>query len=83
MLSWNKVIDMDNDLAGYVVYRTDPKVDEEAYQDISGVLTETNFKDKTVEYEKWYFYRVGALDKSGNESDFSNLAEVWMGIATD
>ena len=79
-LVWDKV--EDDDLKGYIVYRSDPKIDEEGYKAVSGVLTEIKFKDKTVEYEKWYFYRVRGIDEGGNESEFSNLAEVWVGLPT-
>jgi fibronectin type 3 domain-containing protein len=80
-LLWDRVVD--EGLAGYVVYRSDPKIDEEAYQAISKVMRGTSFKDETVEHERSYFYRVRSVDGSGNQSEFSNLAEVWVGLTAD
>jgi fibronectin type 3 domain-containing protein len=80
-LIWDRVVG--DNLSGYMVYRSDPLIDEEAYQAISKMTKGTSFKDETVEYERSYFYRVRSVDGNGNQSEFSNLAEVWVGSPTN
>ncbi|NOX17910.1 MAG: hypothetical protein GXO87_06475 [Chlorobi bacterium] len=64
-LSWGVVIDFD--MAGYNVYRSDFPTG--TFQKINNkVITETKFVDNSG--NKNYFYRIKAVDTSGNESEY-------------
>jgi len=60
------------DLAGYKLYRTEGSGIETLRPigriPLTGVITETNFRDTAVNHGISYFYEVTSVDKSGNES---------------
>lgn len=60
------------DLAGYRIYRTEGTGIEQLRAigriPLTGVITETNFRDTGVNQGISYFYEVTSVDKSGNES---------------
>jgi fibronectin type 3 domain-containing protein len=67
-LSWS--INLETDLAGYRVYRSER-------QDMRGVLITADlllapaYRDTSVEPGHRYWYSVTAVDRAGNESDAS------------
>ncbi len=72
-LSWS--INLESDLAGYRVYRSDR-------QDARGVLITPDlllapaYRDTSVEPGRRYWYSVTAVDRAGNESDASAAVAV-------
>jgi hypothetical protein len=72
-LSW--AIGAEPDLAGYYVYRSDR-------EDTSGerlnleLLPSPTFRDISVAPEGQYFYRVSAVDRTGNESPKSSAVQI-------
>jgi fibronectin type 3 domain-containing protein len=64
-LTWNE--NKERDLAGYHVYRsTKSGRDYERLTDM--VLSRTTFSDETAKPGAVYYYRITAVDRSGNES---------------
>ncbi len=59
----------EGDFAGYWIFRKEAAGEEKRLNE--QLLTSAAFTDKAVEAGKSYSYRVKAVDKSGNESDFS------------
>lgn len=57
------------DLAGYRIFRKEAAGEEKRLNE--QLLTSAAYTDKAVEAGKSYSYRVKAVDKSGNESNFS------------
>jgi hypothetical protein len=72
-LSWDA--NSETDLAGYRVYRS---ADGGAFQKIADVGEIPTYSDRAVEHGKTYRYAVTAIDKSGNESDRSTVAEATL-----
>jgi hypothetical protein len=71
-LTWT--INTEPDLAGYNVYRTE--LAERPGQKLnSELLLAPTFRDMSIVPGKSYFYRVGAVDQSGNESALSSAVE--------
>jgi len=71
-LTWT--INAETDLAGYNVYRSEQA--ETTGQKLNNeLLLAPTFRDMSVEPGKAYFYRVGAIDQSGNESALSPAVE--------
>lgn len=71
-LTW--AISTETDLAGYNVYRSEQS--ETPGQKLnSELLLAPTFRDMPVVPGKSYFYRVGAVDQSGNESALSPAVE--------
>ena len=72
-LSWS--INLETDLAGYHVYRSEQ-------QDTRGVLVTPDlllapaYRDNSVESGHHYWYSVTAVDRAGNESAASSVADV-------
>lgn len=68
-------VSVDPDVAGYYVYRADDMNDEyvRLNDELLDVL-ETVYLDTTVVGRNSYFYRVSAVDESGNEGERSNAA---------
>ncbi|WIV12987.1 S8 family serine peptidase [Proteiniborus sp. MB09-C3] len=73
-LNWTAVTD--GDLANYVVYRS--LVSGESFELIAQP-TSNSFTDTTAEAGTTYYYKVAAVDFSGNISEFSN--EVFSSVA--
>jgi hypothetical protein len=67
-LSWG--ISTEEDLAGYFVYRNDSEATP-GVRINPEILPSPAFRDISVEPGKRYYYRVSALDRSGNESPMS------------
>jgi hypothetical protein len=67
-LTW--AISTETDLAGYNVYRSD-EADKPGRRLNSELLLTPTFRDMSVLPGQDYFYRVGAVDQSGNESSLS------------
>jgi fibronectin type 3 domain-containing protein len=67
-LSWG--IGTEEDLAGYFVYRNDSEATPGVRVNPE-ILPSPAFRDISVEPGKRYYYRVSALDRSGNESPMS------------
>jgi hypothetical protein len=63
------------DLAGYRVYRSE-REDAQGEQIGPALLLSPAFRDNSVTAGKVYFYRVSAVDQSGNESPLSSPARV-------
>ncbi len=72
-LSWDA--NSETDLANYRVYRS---VDGGAFQKIAEVSDIPTYSDKTVQPGKTYRYALTAVDKSGNESKRSAVAEAML-----
>ena len=71
-LTWT--INTEPDLAGYNVYRSEnPETPGQKLN--SELLLVPTFRDISVVPGKSYFYRVGAVDQSGNESPLSSPVE--------
>jgi hypothetical protein len=70
------------DLAGYKIYRTEGAGEKElkivGRIPITGLITQTNFRDTGVQQGISYFYEVTSLDKSGNESSAAKTDWVLM-----
>jgi hypothetical protein len=59
----------ESDLAGYYVYRSG---EEHHYQKLTQErITTASYTDSSVEKGKTYYFRIKAVDTSGNESDYS------------
>jgi hypothetical protein len=71
-LTWT--INTESDLAGYDVYRSD-EADTPGQKLNSETLLVPTFRDISVVPGKSYFYRVRAVDQSGNESALSPTVE--------
>jgi hypothetical protein len=69
-LSWEA--NTESDFAAYRVYRS---VDDGAFEKLAEVSDIPTYSDKTVERGKRYRYALTAVDKSGNESARSAVAE--------
>lgn len=64
---------LENDIAGYKIYRSTDKV---SWQLLTDKLLETNtFQDTKVESGKKYYYYLIAVDKFGNESEKSEIVD--------
>lgn len=69
-LAWDS--NSETDFAGYNLYRGEDGI---SFKKINGLLLKSpTFRDDTIEAGKTYFYRVAAVDNSGNESRPSNAA---------
>ena len=68
-LSWD--INQEPDLEGYWVYRSE-QPDTPGQRINTKLLLTPTFRDITAMLGKQYTYRVTAVDRSGNESSFSN-----------
>ncbi len=68
-LSWD--ISTEPDLAGYWVYRSE-QPDNPGLRLNSQLLLSPTFRDMTALSGKRYYYRVSAVDRSGNESPLSS-----------
>ncbi|GAB4275321.1 MAG: hypothetical protein Kow0029_16320 [Candidatus Rifleibacteriota bacterium] len=72
---WAPVSDLD--LKGYKVYRAENA--NTAFSEVSNILIakgQERFTDVSVTPGKKYYYRVTAVDQSGNESGFHNIASM-------
>lgn len=72
-LTW--AINSEADLAGYSVYRSEA-ADAPGLKLNSEPLSAPTFHDMSILPGTSYFYRVGAIDRSGNESALSPAVEV-------
>ena len=66
-LTWESV--PDNDLASYRLYRK--AAEKEDFTLLADALSDNFFHDKQVVHGKTYIYAITAVDRKGNESDFS------------
>ena len=71
-LTWT--INTEPDLAGYNVYRSE-QAETPGQKLNTELLLVPTFRDMSVVPGKSYFYRVGAVDQSGNESALSSPVE--------
>lgn len=72
-LTWNE--NTERDLAGYQVYRS--KRSGRDYERLTdAVLNRTTFSDETAKQGALYYYRITAVDNSGNESTASEEKKV-------
>jgi hypothetical protein len=71
-LTWT--ISTETDLAGYNVYRSD-RADVPGQKLNGELLLTPTFRDISVQPGQDYFYRVAAVDQSGNESALSSAVE--------
>jgi len=71
-LTWT--INTEPDLAGYSVYRSEG-ADLPGQRLNNELLSVPTFRDMSVMLGKSYFYRVAAVDQSGNESARSSIVE--------
>jgi hypothetical protein len=73
-LQWKK--NTESDLDGYRIFRAN-QANQEVVQISETLLTDTVFFDTiSTNTDKSVFYQIIAIDKRGNKSDFSALAEV-------
>jgi hypothetical protein len=70
-LTWEKVPDID--LACYRVYRKFSE--KEDFKLLADEVADNFFRDKQVARGKLYIYAISAVDKKGNESDFSRSVQ--------
>ncbi|MCP4217712.1 MAG: fibronectin type III domain-containing protein [bacterium] len=70
-LTWKPV--PDSDFSHYKVYRRIGENEDEPFTLIAESVTDTQFKDKSLRRNTLYFYTVTAVDKRGNESEYSNI----------
>jgi fibronectin type 3 domain-containing protein len=68
-LSWS--INVENDLAGYRVYRSE-KQGERGRLLQTELLASPSFRDSSVQAGHRYWYAVTAVDRAGNESQISD-----------
>ena len=74
-LTWNE--NKERDLAGYHVYRSTRH--GRGYERLTDkLLARTTFSDETVTSGKTYYYVITAVDRSGNESDYSQERKVFV-----
>jgi fibronectin type 3 domain-containing protein len=67
-LSWS--INVENDLAGYRVYRSETR-GERGQLLQAELVSSPAFRDSSVESGHRYWYSVTAVDRAGNESQVS------------
>lgn len=65
-LSWNK--NQEKDLAGYHIYRSES---EDGPYEFIGYSSNPNYKDKELDHNKKYFYKITAVNIFGYETDHS------------
>ena len=68
----------DDDLAGHRVYRSGSSFSEAGAADLvssDGLVGGSTYSDDSAENGVTYFYRVAAVDETGNESDLSGMVE--------
>jgi len=71
---------LEPDFAGYNVYRSEDAVSFRKIND--ALLKSPTFRDEKVEAGKKYFYRVSAVDSSGNESQPSPIvSQIAAGVS--
>jgi hypothetical protein len=70
-LSWS--INLENDLAGYRVYRSD-RQDARGQLLTPDLLPAPAYRDMSVQQGRQYWYSVTALDRAGNESGAATVA---------
>ena len=75
-LTWEA--NSESNLAGYNIYRAEQSFTAtgEANKLNENLITETSFTDDNVIDGTQYFYRITAVDDSGNESDLSAQADI-------
>lgn len=76
-LSWSA--NSEDDLEGYNLYRSRESFSSNSSMDPvngSDLLTETGYSDQEVENGTTYYYRLTAIDDSGNESSLSSQVKV-------
>jgi hypothetical protein len=71
-LSWKAVMDPADDVVQYVLYRSDKSGFIPTAANKVGVATDTSFTDTQTDGSKTYYYRVAAVDYSGNIGTFSD-----------
>ncbi len=64
-LVWDR--NTESDIDGYILYRSVGS--ESAYSVLKTVSGVTGYSDRGLDYTTDYFYKMTAIDKSGNESD--------------
>lgn len=74
-LSWSA--NTENDLAGYLVYRSEDGINY--YSVSSNPLVANQYDDYGIERQKTYYYRISAVDTANHESVLS--PEVFKGLA--
>ncbi len=70
-LTWENVPDAD--LAFYRIYRK--SAEDEDFKVLADEITDNFFRDKKVSSGKLYMYAISAVDKKGNESEFSRTVQ--------
>jgi hypothetical protein len=65
-LSWTAAVDA----GGVKSYRLDRSLDRVAWKTLSDTITATQYQDTTAGYGLHYFFRLSAIDTSGNSSDW-------------
>lgn len=73
-VSWDALSDV-SDLSGYRVLRSEQPMN--GYQQIAKLELNT-YEDRSVKPDVVYYYRVVAVDKSGNASEFSSTVSAWL-----
>ena len=68
-LRWNN--NSESDLAGYNIYRSESE--NGAYTTIAQNVTSTSFVDNRIDTGVTYYYKIKAVDKSLNKSEYSEV----------
>ena len=74
-LTWDK--NTESDLAGYRIFASQSKRN---FINIVDLTPNNHFKEslKIGTHDEFYFYKIAAVDKSGNISDFSEMIEIHL-----
>jgi fibronectin type 3 domain-containing protein len=78
VLTW--AANTEPDLAGYNVYGAPGASGPFTLLNVGGLLTSTTFTDATATPNATNYYRVSAVDFSGNESAFANTSQFHAGV---
>lgn len=69
-LAWQK--NREEDLSHYIIYKSLINAFVPTPEDLFRTTTDTFIVDEAIDRSKTYYYRISAVDFSGNESDYSD-----------
>ncbi len=71
-ITWDEPVD--TDFKYFAVYRSDASGFEPTESNLVGTITGTQFTDMEISQNETYYYKVSAIDFSGNESTHSEVS---------